>query len=168
MDWTPKSTLVSFGHNIEAAWLMHEATQEIEDQKLIDEVQNISLNLVDQTIKEGFDKGGSVYYEREGNDYDLEKHWWPQAEAMVGLMDAWEISNKEEYLVYIKQFWAFIKVKLFDMENGEWFWSVDMNGMPSTGNKLGLWKCPYHNTRALLEMINRINHLIILDDHKLN
>lgn len=157
MDWTPKSTLISFGHDIEAAWLLHAAVQVIEDQKLIDEVQKISLKLVEQTIIEGFDNGSSIYYEREGNDYDTEKHWWPQAEAMVGLMDAWDICQNEEYLVYIKQFWAFIKNKLFDMENGEWFWSVDINGFSTRGDKLGLWKCPYHSTRALMEMVYRIN-----------
>lgn len=161
MDWNLESSLVSFGHDIEAAWLMHEAAIVLGDQNLIDEIQNVSIRLVDQTIQEGFDGGSSVFYEREGNEFDTDKHWWPQAEAMVGLMDAFEISQEDNYLDIVENFWTFIKNNLLDTVNGEWFWSVDINGNANKdGDKLGIWKCPYHNARALMEMSDRITKFI--------
>lgn len=158
MDWKTESTLVSFGHDIEVAWLLHKAAKVLDDKQAIDRVQKISLKLVDQTIQEGFDGDSSVFYERDEKKYDTDKHWWPQAEALIGLMDAWEISHQEDYLEYIQKIWTFIKDNLLDIENGEWHWSVDRKGNPNTtGDKIGLWKCPYHNARALMEIVKRIN-----------
>ncbi|GAF04108.1 AGE family epimerase/isomerase [Saccharicrinis fermentans] len=88
---------------------------------------------------------------------DTDKHWWPQAEAMVGLLDAWEMNGNNDYLVAIRKLWVFIKENLMDIEKGEWFWSVDMNGVPNQEeDKVGFWKCPYHNGRALMEIIERL------------
>ena len=157
MDWTCQSNIVSFGHDIEGAWLMHEAARELGDGELIREIQQAALRLVDVTLKEGTDTDGSLFYEKEGDHLDTDKHWWPQAEAMVGLMDAWEITKKTHYLDQVLRIWAFIKENLMDYENGEWYGRVDQNGRPvPTEDKAGFWKCPYHNSRALMEMINRI------------
>ena len=157
-DWIVRSGIVSFGHDIEGAWLLAEAAYELDDQKLIEEVEAISLKMVDAVLSEGMANDGSVYYERENGHLDTDKHWWPQAEAMVGLVYAWKISGKKDYLKTMNMTWQFIQSHLIDKENGEWFWSVNNKGLPTTNNnKAGLWKCPYHNSRALIEVIKNLN-----------
>ncbi len=157
-EWNLKSDIVSYGHDIEGAWLMHEAADVIGDTIYIDKIQKVAVQLVDATISQGLDKDGSVFNEKEGLHLDVDKHWWPQAEAMVGLFDAWEITGKLSYLNKIEPIWVFIKDKLIDKKRGEWFWSVDADGIPyTTDDKVGPWKCPYHNSRAMMELYERIN-----------
>ena len=157
MDWQNKSNTISFGHNIEAAWLLHEAAKTIGDHSIIRRAEEIALGLVNKTLQQGVDSDGALFNEQQGSTIDTDKHWWPQAEAMVGLMDAWEIDQQGKYLESIQKVWQFIKNKLIDLENGEWFWRVNRKDIPITSeDKVGKWKCPYHNTRALLELIRRI------------
>lgn len=157
MDWTKKCGIVSFGHEIEGAWLLREAAHEIGAQSLSDEIQKTALTLVDNTLKYGLDKDGSLFYEKDDARLDTDKHWWPQAEAMVGLMDAWENSQNEKYITALVKVWNFVKENIIDYENGEWYGRVDLNGEPyETEDKVGLWKCPYHNSRAMMELIQRI------------
>ncbi|MFV0377826.1 MAG: AGE family epimerase/isomerase [Mangrovibacterium sp.] len=157
-DWTVQSTIVSYGHDIEGAWLLHEAALETGNKAVIDRVRQTAIRLVDTTLNEGLAADGTLRYEREGAHVDTDRHWWPQAEAMVGLMDAWEIIPNDNYLQRLQTIWAFVKNKLVDHEKGEWFWSVDAQGNPNLLNdKAGFWKCPYHNSRALMELITRLS-----------
>lgn len=84
--------------------------------------------------------------------------WWPQAEAVVGFFNAWQLSGEEEWLNKTRNSWQFIKQHLVDEDNGEWYWSVSPEGEQDRVNdKAGFWKCPYHNGRMCLELIERIN-----------
>jgi mannobiose 2-epimerase len=75
-------------------------------------------------------------------------------------MDAFENNQDLDYLTHIEMLWSFIKNFLIDRENGEWFWRVNEDNIPiSTEDKLGFWKCPYHNGRALMELIERIDKM---------
>ncbi|SNR51335.1 mannobiose 2-epimerase [Lutibacter agarilyticus] len=160
MDWEIQSTAISFGHDIEGAWLLHEAALIIGDENWIKTIRKKALQLVEITIKKGLDIDGSLFNEFDNGHMDTDKHWWPQAEAMVGLMDAYEINHNEKYLEGIIKLWNFIKFNLKDKENGEWYWRVDENGNPITSEvKVGFWKCPYHNGRALMELIERIEKI---------
>lgn len=160
LDWQVKSSAISFGHDIEGAWLLHEAAEVINDKYQIESIQKIALNLVDITLNEGLDEDGSLFNEFEHNTLDKDKHWWPQAEAMVGLMDAYQINPKPDYLNHIYKLWSFIKSHLIDTKNGEWFWRVNSSGNSNpTDDKVGFWKCPYHNSRALMELTERIEKL---------
>jgi mannobiose 2-epimerase len=156
-DWTVKSTIVSFGHDIEGAWLLAEAAHKLGNKELIDEVNKMAVRMVDATFAEGIDADGSVFYEREGEHIDTDKHWWPQAEAMVGYVNAWQITGNIKYLTEAEKVWNFIDLFLIDHLNGEWFRRVDTNGKPyMEDEKIGFWKCPYHNTRALIEVCKRL------------
>lgn len=160
LDWKVRSNTISFGHDIEGAWLLHEAALIIQEEEVIKKVRQISLKLTKITLNKGLDEDGSVFNELEDNQYDKDKHWWPQAEAMVGFMDAFEIEPKTEYVTAVFKIWDFIKSNLIDSENGEWFWRVDEHGNPNPNDdKLGFWKCPYHNSRALIELIQRIEKI---------
>tara|TARA_R110002073_G_scaffold266038_1_gene429065 strand:- start:85 stop:1332 length:1248 start_codon:yes stop_codon:yes gene_type:complete len=160
MDWESKADIISYGHDIEGAWLLHEAAEVIDDKNCIETIRKVALNLVDITLKEGLDTDGSLFNEFGHGTLDKDKHWWPQAEAMVGLMDAYKIDPKPAYLTSIYKLWTFIKTHLIDTVNGEWFWRVDSHGKPiTTDDKVGFWKCPYHNSRALMELTERIEKL---------
>jgi mannobiose 2-epimerase len=87
-----------------------------------------------------------------------EKHWWVQAEAMVGFYNTFQLNNKQEYLDLSLRNWAFVKQHILDIQNGEWFWGIYANGdVMQTEDKAGIWKCPYHNSRACIELIKRIS-----------
>ncbi|MCW3785866.1 AGE family epimerase/isomerase [Plebeiibacterium sediminum] len=157
-DWTVKSSITSYGHDIEGAWLLYEAAYELGNAEQISKVKDTCIKMVDATINEGMVEDGSVFNEKEGDHLDADKHWWPQAEAMVGLAYAWKITGEEFYLHTMIKTWKFIKEKIIDKQNGEWHWRVDQQGNPITSDvKLGFWKCPYHNSRALMEVMTILN-----------
>jgi mannobiose 2-epimerase len=156
-DWTISSSIVSFGHDIEGAWLLYEAAEIVGDKKLITEVSNNLIQMVDATLADGSETDGSVFNERNSitGHLDSDKHWWMQAEAMVGLAYAWKITGKEAYLDQLVKVWQFICTFVIDKENGEWFGRIDRDGIPYVSeDKAGFWKCPYHNSRAMMEVIN--------------
>ena len=156
--WEVKSNIVSYGHDIEGAWLLVEAANEIGNKPLTEQIEKLCIRMVDATIEEGMAADGSVFNEKEGNHLDDDKHWWPQAEALVGLTYAWKISGEKKYLEQMNNTWKFINENIIDKKNGEWFWRVNSKGVPNNNDvKLGFWKCPYHNTRALIEVINLLN-----------
>ena len=158
-DWNKRSATISFGHDIEASWLLYEAAITIGDESLIGKTQELSLKL-STAVLEGLDKDGGLWYEKEGDHLIVEKHWWPQAEAMVGFYNAWELSGDLAFLEHSINSWVFIKNHLLDKKHGEWFWGVNSDYSPMKGqDKVGLWKCPYHNGRACLEIMKRIHQL---------
>ncbi|HOI26671.1 MAG TPA: AGE family epimerase/isomerase [Paludibacteraceae bacterium] len=157
-DWTPLSEEDSYGHDIEGAWLMCEAAEEISDPKLIDTFNKIAIKIADVTLSEGSDKDGAIFNEKFVDHLDSDKHWWPQAEALIGFTNAWQISGNHEYMDQTEKVWDFIQNHIIDKETGEWFWRVDKNGeIYATEVKAGFWKCPYHNSRAMIEVMNRTN-----------
>lgn len=156
-NWNDKTDVISYGHNIEASWLLYEAARIHGDELLIQEVRGISLRIADVS-KEGVMPDGSMIYERffESQEIDSDRHWWVQAEAVVGYLNAFSLSGKEEYLEISLAAWKFISIYLIDRNNAEWYWSVDNNMRPNLkDDKAGFWKCPYHNARMCLEIIER-------------
>jgi mannobiose 2-epimerase len=156
--WEVKSTVFSFGHDIEAAWLLLEAAEIINDKNEIETFKKIGLKITDAAIS-GLNERGGLWneFDSETKEWDKEMHWWPQAEAMVGFYNAWQVSDKEDYLSHSLQSWTFIKDHLIDYQNGEWYWGLQNDYLPMhEKEKAGFWKCPYHNSRACLEIIKRI------------
>jgi mannobiose 2-epimerase len=155
-QWLPKGNIISYGHDIEAAWLILEAAEVIEDELLIAKSKSFAMMLANATL-EGLDVDGGLWYEKEYGQLVKEKHWWPQAEAMVGFFTAWQISGDKEYLQQSIKSWEFTKGHILDKKNGEWLWGITQNGGAMKGqDKVGLWKCPYHNARACIELIKRM------------
>ena len=153
-QWIVKSDEISFGHDIEGSWLLFEAAEVLGDHALVDSMKDLAVRMVDLTIAKGLDRDGGLMNEV----HDPDKHWWPQAEALVGLVNAWQITGRDTYLATTVKVWAFIKSKLIDYKNGEWFWRVDRQGnINFSEDKAGPWKCPYHNGRAMLELLRRLN-----------
>lgn len=161
-DWTIKSEILSYGHDIEGAWLLTEAAEVLGDEELLKEVEQVAIKMADVTAKEGLAKDGSLYYERESADglLDTDRHWWVQAEAVVGFLNAYQISGEGKYFSKAINAWNFIREQVIDKANGEWFGRMAISGEPITDeDKAGFWKCPYHNGRACIEAIQRIEQI---------
>lgn len=158
-DWNVQSRTISYGHDIEAAWLLQECAEIIKDELQIKLMKKHAVDIAKATL-EGLDKDGGLWYEKD-DILTKEKHWWPQSEAMIGFLNAFELSGDELYLFDSLNVWNFIRKKI-KSKDGEWYWSVDANGKPSEEHyKVGLWKCPYHNVRACLEVAKRINNILM-------
>ena len=157
-EWNSKSDSFSYGHDIEAAWLIHEAAIEIDDKALLVEVREHILPIVDAAL-EGYQADGSLAYEydAETRHTDTERHWWVQAESIVGAYDAYELSKDAKYLDVVFRTWEYIKAYIIDKKHGEWIWSRMPDGnIHPTQDKAGFWKCPYHNGRMCMELMARI------------
>lgn len=157
-DWRSSSPLISYGHDIEASWLLLEAAEVLADEDLIVEFKALALKMA-KAAATGLDPDGSLWYECNplAKHIIKEKHWWVQAEAMTGFYNAWQISNDPVFLQHFRGVWEFVKSHIIDYKNGEWFWGVLENGNLMPGQeKAGLWKCPYHNSRACIELIRRM------------
>jgi len=156
-DWNNKSALISYGHDIEASWLIYEAAAILGDKDLLLSATEACIKLAWAAL-EGLQPDGSLIYEKDGSKghVDGDRHWWPQAEAVVGLLNLNEMICQETYLLKAVQCWKYIEDHLVDRQNGEWFWSIKADGtINTTDDKAGFWKCPYHNTRACLEIMWR-------------
>ncbi len=156
--WTPRDDEISFGHDIEGSWLIQEAAEVIGDDAMISETRKLSILMVKAVLLNGFDYDNGLIYEiKPGGHIDDDKHWWPQAEAMVGLVNAYQLSHDPAYLDLAINVWDFIKEKIIDKAGGEWLFRVDQKGVPyNEEDKAGFWKCPYHNSRACLEILKRL------------
>jgi len=160
-DWTPRSTRVSYGHDIETSWLLMEAAHALGDPGLIERAENAAAKLASAVLDHGFDRElGGLYDERDGEHLDTDKEWWPQAEAIVGFLNAYQHTGRADFLNAASSTWRFTRAHLFDRRNGEWYRRVSRDGSVSRGGeKVGPWKCPYHNARACLEVIARVDAL---------
>ncbi len=154
--WEPRSLLQSYGHDVEAAWLLLQCAETV--GSAVDEFKTHAIALTNAAAK-GLDEDGGLWYEYDPatNHLIAEKHSWPQAEAMIGFYNAYQLTGIQAYQTKSKESWNFIKTYIKDDINGEWFWGVNKNYQPMAKEKAGFWKCPYHNTRALLELMQRIN-----------
>jgi cellobiose epimerase len=155
-DWQPRSELISYGHDIEAAWLLYAAALAIDDDTQIQQTKALAIRLA-TAATEGLDEDGGLWYEKENGHLIREKHWWPQAEAMVGFLHTWRISGDREWRQRSIAAWEFVKKHIRDDHGNEWYWGVlaDHTHMPGQ-DKAGFWKCPYHNSRACLEIIRAL------------
>jgi cellobiose epimerase len=157
-NWIEKPDVISYGHDIEAAWLLLQCAEISEEKALIERYKKYAILLTDATV-DGIDPiDGGLWYELEPDHNKLiaEKHWWPQAELMIGFYNAYQLSNDQKYLDIVLKNWEFIQKYLIDKKNGEWFWGVYQDYSLIQKDKAGFWKCPYHNSRACIELINRI------------
>jgi mannobiose 2-epimerase len=161
MKWKVKSRHYSFGHDIEGAWLIMEAANVLGIRDVIDEAKQLALRMANVTLREGIAADGSLYNEGEGGIVtDTDRHWWPQAEAIVGFLNAFEISGNDKFVGAASNTWSFVK-SYMQHPSGEWWWLVDDSYNPDQSQDLaGEWKCPYHNTRCCIEVMKRVSRLI--------
>jgi mannobiose 2-epimerase len=162
--WNSLSDHVSFGHDIEGSWLLFEAAQVLGDAALLDRARELSLRMARAVYEEALDQDGSLFYEADSKGVlvDPNKHWWAQAEAVVGFYNAYQLSGEQRFLDQAVRVWEYIEEKVVDRVHGEWHAKLRPNGTPYTEKEdgdaclVGPWKCPYHNSRVCLEMMERL------------
>lgn len=156
-EWKLLSDEYSFGHDIEGSWLLFEAAEVLQEEALIGEVKDISMKMVHAAL-EGMDHDGGLMNEANAQGLtDTDKHWWPQAEALVGLANAWQLTGEEVFLDHLSDVWQFTK-KHIVTPDWEWRWRVSRDGQPYEEEDVaGPWKCPYHNSRAMIELNHRLS-----------
>ena len=156
-DWTNKYRIYSYGHDIEASWLIHEAALVLGDETVLKRIEPLIVRIA-QAADEGLNPDGSMIYENflDKQKIDRELHWWVQAENVVGHINLYQHFGDESALDIAVRCWEFIKAKLIDHEHGEWHWSILPDGTVNRkDDKAGFWKCPYHNGRMCMEVIER-------------
>ncbi len=179
-DWNSQSDIVSYGHDIECSWLLCETAELLGDEALLAEVRRCCSRMAIAAI-EGLQPDGSMIYECSqakapaGFVYDTDRHWWVQAETVVGCLNqarmlpaSFTCSQKKcspaktpgsissaEWIQKAVMCWEYIKAHLITPD-GEWYWSADEKGVPNTrDDRAGFWKCPYHNGRMCMEIIDQ-------------
>ncbi len=156
-NWNLKSDNISYGHDIEGSWLMLEAAEVIEDEELINKFKQVAINMA-QACLEGIHPSGSLSHDvkRNSEKFSKDTEWWVQAEAVVGFHNAYKLSGKQVFLNTSINTANFIQKYIIDPVNGEWFGLVTVSGERIKGqDKAGFWKCPYHNARMCLEILER-------------
>ena len=158
MDWTRGTDqLESYGHDIECSWLMHEAALVLGDKEVLARVEPI-VKEVAAASEKGLNTDGSMIHEANltTGTVDDDLHWWVQAEAVVGFINIFQYFHDESAFRKALHCWEYIKDKIIDYKNGEWYWSRHRDRtLNTTDDKAGFWKCPYHNGRMCLEIIER-------------
>lgn len=157
VNWNSLIDLHSYGHDIEAAWLIDRGCELLEDEVYTKKIGTITKNLTQKIFQVAYD-GHSLLNECENGVVSTTRIWWGQAEAMVGFLNGYQKDpSKTEYMQAVLNIWEFIKNHLIDPREGsEWFWEVDELGNPSSKKPIvEPWKCPYHNGRMCFEIIRR-------------
>ena len=159
-DWHSLSGDVSFGHDIECSWLLCEAADVQGDPVLRARVREVATDMAAAVRREGIDRGdGSLLSGRTAQGLvDAARAWWPQAEAVVGFYNAYQISGQEEFARAARRCWNYIQAKVVDRVHGDWFKELGPDGTPNGASyKAGPWHCPYHQSRACFELLARLN-----------
>ncbi len=156
-DWSfvtdPKSAGLSYGHNVEFAWLMVHAQQVLGQSPSWDHFNA----LLEHALAHGFDKERGGVYSRGIEDldaYDTDKVWWVQAEMVaaltVSLKHEWDIRHDQALHKLINFLQAFV----IDEKDGIWIESVTAEGRPKSQWKANDWKANYHDVRAMVKYID--------------
>lgn len=162
LDWKDFSPGYTYGHDIEASWLIAQALESLGDDDYTKSLTPTLIKIAEVTLKEGIGAQGQVLdsYDFATQTVNPDTVWWVQAEALVGFLYAYATTRDERYFDAAKNAWSFIKAYQIDRDNGEWFWLSRLN--VSTGEphyKVGFWKCPYHNGRAMLEAVRYLQKI---------
>jgi len=159
-DWTPLSNHVSFGHDIEGSWLLIEAAGVLGDKALIELASKSALRLASAVMQKGIRDDRAIVHEMSP-DEDLNPNieWWPQAEAVVGFYNAYQMTADEKYKTASVNSWRYINEHLVDRIYGGWIKRLLPDGSFDENNlKAGPWEGPYHEARMCFEMIKRLKN----------
>ncbi|MHC1748697.1 MAG: AGE family epimerase/isomerase [Cellulosilyticaceae bacterium] len=145
----------SYGHDIEAAWLLDRAAEVLGDEEILKQTYAYTKRIAYKIKQEAFD-GVAINNERFNEEIDTTRVWWVQAESIVGFINAYEKTKDVSFLEISQKIWNYVRKYMIDRRTGEWFWDLDKNNQPTSQKPIvEPWKCPYHNGRMCLEVIRR-------------
>ena len=154
-DWMPWPATVSYGHDAEAGWLIWEAARVHGGADMVEQSARISLGLAERT-RLAVRTFGRIPFSRDADGVvDRDGEWWGQAEGLVALVSAWQLSGDRDYLHAAEQLWAYVNSHHGAGSGTEWSWYATGSAKPSPC-LAGAWKCPYHTGRAMIELDRRL------------
>jgi mannobiose 2-epimerase len=159
--WRSLLDHVSYGHDIEGSWLLVEAAEVQGDEALLARAREVAVSMAEAVYRRGIDADGGLLYEGGPQGVvDDQKSWWVQAEAMVGFTNAYQLSGREHFLRAALRCWAYIQEHHVDRVHGGWYKVLRRDGTPDPASvKVGPWECPYHHSRACMEMMDRLQRM---------
>lgn len=157
-NWKSFAQINSYGHDIEGSWLLYETAEVLGDEELLIKTKDITIAMAGAVMTEGLAPDTGAVFDggdRNGNITEPKRVWWAQAEGVVGFFNAYQISGDETYLHAAFRCWDYIEEQIINPA-GEWFGTgSDSEPDENTPYLVNAWKCPYHNTRATLEIAER-------------
>jgi mannobiose 2-epimerase len=159
-QWNSLSDTISYGHDIEASWLLLEAAEALGDPALLAQVRSNAVRMAQAVYDQGLGPDGSMLYETIPSEHrdDGARHWWVHAEAVVGFYNAYQLSGQAHFATAAGQVWNYIQAHFVDRQNGDWFKVLNPQGAPYLRHdKVGPWECPYHHARLCYEMIRKLS-----------
>jgi mannose/cellobiose epimerase-like protein (N-acyl-D-glucosamine 2-epimerase family) len=157
-NWNSLLDIQSYGHDIEASWLIDRAAETIGDSRFTAAVSKMTLDIADSIYKKAYSARQGVNNESVNGGVDKSKVWWVQAESVIGFYNAYQKSGDNRYLDASLSQWEYIKSNFINKKTGEWFSELDQYGRPKELPLVSAWKCPYHNGRMCIEMMNRLGN----------
>ena len=157
-DMNEIGDVYSYGHDIEATWLIDRAADVIGDEEFAEKFRDMNSRIAAKIAKTAYDKeSGSLLNECDKGVVNRQRIWWVQAESVVGFLNAHQ-RGYGDYLALAENIWSYIRNNISDKRpGGEWQWSLDDSGKPDPKNNIvDPWKCPYHNGRMCLEVMRRL------------
>ncbi len=146
----------SYGHDIESTWLIDKACEVTGDAELFARVRKMNKRIAEKIYDIALEDD-HLLQERENDRINKTRVWWVQAESVVGFYNAYQKYGDEKYKIAAEKIWGYIKDKIIDKREGsEWYNELDENEVPSNARQIvEVWKCPYHNGRMCMEIIER-------------
>jgi len=150
----------SYGHDIEASWLIDRACQVLGDTELTNEIEPKTTAIANKVLQTAYD-GNALYNQAIDEKVDKTRIWWVQAEALVGFLNAYQKTKDKKFLDAVFSLWDYIKTYIIDNRSGsEWYWDVNDRGEPESRKPIvEPWKCPYHNGRMCMEVLIRYDEI---------
>lgn len=148
--------IYSYGHDIEATWLLDRACEIIKDEEITKKISSMNEKIVAKIADVAY-KNGALNDEVDKGVINTLRIWWVQAEGVIGFLNGYQKYGKTEYLEISKNLWNYIKNNIVDKrEGGEWHSQLFENGQPDMKKPMvDPWKCPYHDGRMCMEVIKR-------------
>ena len=156
--WNPTTQEISFGHDIEGSWLMMETAEVLGEPEAMRYAQDTCMNIARACYEQGFREDGAMLseYDPVTGHASQRLSWWEQNEAVVGFLNAWEVTGEEKYLDASLQCFDFADKHFVDHEKGGWFAVLSLDGTQVLSKqKANGPTCPYHNGRMCMEIIER-------------
>ncbi|HTP10242.1 MAG TPA: AGE family epimerase/isomerase [Anaerolineae bacterium] len=155
--WHSLDNHISPGHDIEGSWLIVEAAEVQGDEDLLARTHAAAVQMA-EAVTAYVDDDGAIIYEATPHGIEsYDKHWWVQAEGLVGFTNAHQLSGRADFAQKADRLWNLIETFFVDHTNGDWYKVLDRNGAPLWYYyKVGPWECPYHHARACFEMLARL------------
>lgn len=155
-DYRSLLDMQSFGHDIEASWLIWDAAETLLPESNRAPYLHMCLTLAEAVRERAFTDHGLENEVVEGK-VDHTRVWWVQAETVLGFLNAYELTGASTWLRQAEAQFAYICRAFVDPRpNSEWFWSLTESGIPTDKPIVEEWKCPYHNSRMCLRVMEHL------------